>query len=209
MATEPIAGARYALGTDSGDVQVHLERAVRDLAAKATPPRFSTTTARDDAYTAAITAGTITSIENGMVCAVNGVPYRRIGDTWREDRLRKWSRSTGIGGAGIAVTSGGSAETGFGAIAALSNITLHEAGALQFVATFRAGGGTGAAQCTVKINTVQVGNVAISRADSNVTVAGQVSLAAGTHSISMRVDAIGGDTNWVDAICVLTEGAAE
>lgn len=212
LATDPISGARYALETDSGDVALWLQRAVNDISSQVVP-RFASTGARDTAYSAAITAGTITSIANGMVCMANAVPYRRINGTWRINRNRNIGRTVINLGGGSTISSGGSNETGITGTIALSspgaNFTLYEAGTVSFYAAFRAGPGTGAAQCTIKINGTTVGNVAISRQDGTVPVVAIVALAAGTHSAALRVDAIAGSVVWVDGILNITEGIAE
>jgi hypothetical protein len=211
VATDPITAARYPAESDSGDVALWIQRAVNDLSSK-TLPTFSTTTLRDNAYQAAITAGTIASIPDGSRCSVNGVPYRRIAGTWRIDRNRNIVRIAVLGSGSGAVASGGSTETGLTTGASLTgggSFTLYEASTVAVSAAFRAGPGTGAAQCTVKIDSTVVGNVAISRTDATVPVIGAVALAAGSHSISMRVDAIAGTANWIDGIVTLTEGTAE
>jgi hypothetical protein len=211
MATDPISGARYALETDSGDVALWVQRGVNDLSSQVIP-RFTTTTARDNAYTAAITAGTISSIPNGAQCSVNGTPYRRINGTWRIDRARVFQRIVSLGGNG-SIISGGSVESGVTSGVTLiggSSFTLYEACTIAIAAAFRAGPNpSGAAQCTVKVNGTAAGNFAISRTDGTVPVIATAILAAGTHTISMRVDAVGGAVLWTDGIVTMTEGTAE
>jgi hypothetical protein len=206
MATDPISGARYPLETDSGDVALWMQRGVNDLSTQG-KPRFSTTTARDNAYSAAITAGTITSIADGTECVVNGVPYRRINGNWRQDNgPRVIYRITAPSSA---ISSGGGNETGVtSGIAALANFTLYEAATVGVDASFRAGAAGSIATCYVKINGAQVGNSSITRSDNTCSVTGAVALAAGTYSVAAHVDASGAIV-WTDAFIKLTVGQAE
>lgn len=209
MATDPLTGSRYPLSSAVPNVAQDIQNAVIDLADN-TIPRFSTTTARDTAYSSWVTLGGV--MQDGLKCSVNGVPYRRINGNWRIDRNRNIVKAvTGLG-TGSSISSGGANETGVTSGIALSggaNFTLYEAATIAISAAFRAGPGTGAAQCTVKINNVQVGNVAISRTDGTVPVVAAVALATGTHAVSLRVDAIAGGVTWVDGIVSIIEGTAE
>lgn len=211
MATDPISGARYPLETDSGDVALWMQRGVNDVSTQGVP-RFSTTTVRDNAYSAAITAGTITSIADGTVCSVAGVPYRRINGTWRINRPRAFYRQASLGSTG-SIISGGSVETGVTSGASLTGgsgntFTLYEAGTVIINAQFRAGN-PGTALCTVKIDGSTVGNVAVSRGDGTVGVTAAAALAAGSHSVSMRVDTSGGGVTWTDGALTIAEFTAE
>jgi hypothetical protein len=106
MPTDPLTGSRYPASTAVPNVNQDIQNAVTDLADN-TIPNFSTTTTRDNAYTAWVALGN--SMRDGLKCVVNGVPYRRINGTWRIDRTRGFSRAaTGLG-TGFLVTSGGSA----------------------------------------------------------------------------------------------------
>jgi hypothetical protein len=214
MATDPISGARYALETDSGDVALWVQRGVNDLSSQVIP-RYTTTTARDNAYTAAITAGTITSIANGSQSVANGIPYRRINGTWRIDKQRVFIRAVSITGGAGSIGSGGSVESNVTSGITLTggsgvNFTLYEAGTISVNASFRAGPtGVGAALCSVKINGSTIGNVAVSRTDGTVSVTGGVALAAGTHTVSLRVDTSASACLWTDGSLVLAEYTAE
>lgn len=207
MPTDPLSGSRYPAGTDSADVALHIQRAVQDVSDD-TVPRFATAIARDNAYSARVTAGY--AMTDGMQCVVNGVPYRRIAGTWRVDRDRMISRTVTPTGSAASIIAGGSAETGIttGA-AALANFTLYEAGAILINATFRAGSVGGAATCSVKINGAVVGDPAVSRDDETVSVTATLALAAGTHTVALRVDAAGGTVAWVSARVTIAEGAVE
>lgn len=211
MANDPISGARYALETDSGDVALWLQRAVNDISSQVVP-RFASTGARDTAYAAAITAGTIASIANGSVCMANGVPYRRINGTWREDRDRFIIRTVTPSAPANSIVSGGASETGVTSGAtALANFTLYEAATVMVNATFRAGiavGGSGTT-CNVKIDGAVVGDTAVERYDGTSVVVGAVALASGSHSISFRVAASGATIGWTSAYGVLHIGGPE
>lgn len=172
--------------------------------------RYATTGARDTAYTNWVAAGG--TMADGMLTSAAGVPYRRISGTWRINRQRVFNRPVAGLGAGVAITSGGSAETGITSPIVLtggSSFTLYEAGTISLRAAFRAGPGTGAAQCTIKVNGTTVGNVAISRADATVPVNAAVALASGSHTVSLRVDAVSGGVNWIDGIVIFEEFTAE
>jgi hypothetical protein len=149
---------------------------------------------------------------DGMECSVNGVPYRRIGGNWRIDQPRIINRSANITGGSGTIVSGGSAETGVTSGITMNGgntFTLYEAATVGINAAFRAGGAGGGALCYVKIDSATVTNVATSRTDGTVPAIGTLALAAGSHSISMRVDANSATQTWVDGIVVLTVGTAE
>jgi hypothetical protein len=214
MPTDPLTGSRYPASTAVPNVNQDIQNAVTDLADN-TIPNFSTTTTRDNAYTAWVALGN--SMRDGLKCVVNGVPYRRINGTWRIDRTRGFSRAaTGLG-TGFLVTSGGSAETGItsgiGMTPSGTTFTLYEATTLNLAASLRAGPNPAntavAAQCTLKIDGSATGNVAISRIDQTVSITSSITLAAGSHTVTLRVDAVGGGVSWVDGIVTITECTAE
>jgi hypothetical protein len=210
VATTPLTGSRYPVSTDAPSIAQYFANLALDLDDN-TIPRFTTTTARDTAYSSWVTLGG--TMADGLKCSVNGVPYRRIGGTWRIDRQRAFYRSVSLTGGVGTIISGGSVETGVTSGASLTggsgnSFTLYEAGTVVINAAFRAGN-PGAALCSVKVNGSTIGNVAVSRADSTVGVTGAVALAAGTHSVSMRVDTSGGGVTWTDGALTLTEYTAE
>lgn len=211
--TSPVAGLPKFTDTSPNTPWLHFD----SWGAKLDPivvPNFSTTTARNTAYAAMVTAGG--TMRAGILCSVNGLIYRSTGtSTSAWDLLvpaspRIPARTvTGLGG-GLAIGAGGSAETGFtSGVAALPSFALTQSSTVKFDAQFRAGVPGGTAQCTVKINGATVGNVAISRADGTVGVTGAVALAAGTHSVALRVDAVAGATAWVDGIITMVIGTSE
>lgn len=214
MANDPITGARYPEESDSGDVALWIKRAVNDLSTEAVP-RFTTTTARDNAYSAAITAGTITAVEDGMLCVVNGVPYRRIGGSWRIDRTRLPWRTADYSGAPKAISSGGANQTGLtSGVPGLSSLTLYEASRVTLNAVFRVGPdtpGSGAALCYLIVNGSVVSTpLGVQRTNDTATpVMAGVDLSAGSHSIAFRVEALSGAVTWYGANCLITEGIAE
>lgn len=208
MPTDPLTGSRYPSSSAAPNVAQDIQNAVIDLADN-TVPRFASTAARDTAYTAMVSGGG--TMADGMMCTCAGVPYRRINGTWRIDRNRNIVRPAVLGSGSGSIISGGSTETGTTAGASLTGgatFTLYEAGSIFISGQFRAGG-AGAALCSVKVDGTQVGNTAVSRSDGTVSTVGVVALAAGTHTVSARVDASGGAVTWTDGIVVIVEGIAE
>lgn len=204
MATTPLTGSRYPISSDSANVAQYFANLAIDLDDNCVP-RFTTTTARDTAYSSWVTLGG--TMADGMQCTVAGLPYRRINGTWRQDNgPRIIFRSTAPSST---IASGGGNETGVtGGIAALSSFTLYEAATVGVDASFRAGGSGAIATCYVKINGSQVGNSSLTRADETCSVTGSVALAAGTYSVAAHVDA-SGTVVWTDAFIKLTVGQAE
>jgi hypothetical protein len=214
MATTPLTASRYPISSDSANIAQYFANLALDLDDNAIP-RFTTTTARDSAYSSWVTLGG--TMDNGMRCSVNGVPYRRINGTWRVDQTRVFTRGvTGLG-TGFLVTSGGSAEagvtSGIGMTPTGTTFTMYEAGNVGLSASLRAGPNPAntavAAQCSLKVDGSAVGNIAISRLDQTVSINAMVALAAGAHTVTLRVDAVGGAVSWVDGIVLLTLGTAE
>lgn len=205
MPTDPLTGSRYPSSSAAPNVAQDIQNAVIDLADN-TVPRFASTAARDTAYSAMVSAGGV--MADGMQCTVNGVPYRRINGTWRQDSgPRIIYRSTTPNST---IAAGGGNETGVtSGIPALASFTLYEAAIVGVDGAIRAGGAGGAAVCFVKIGGTQVGNAAVARSDSTVNVTGAVSLAAGTYSVSVHVDGSGATIVWVDAFVKLTVGQVE
>lgn len=79
MQTDPLTGSRYPESSDDTNLSQWFKNAVTDLSDN-TIPRFTTTTARDTAYSAWVTGGgTMTS---GLFCAVAGVIQEYDGSTW-------------------------------------------------------------------------------------------------------------------------------
>lgn len=213
MATDPISGARYPLETDSGDVALWMTRGVNDLSTQVIP-RFTTTTARDNAYSAAITAGTIASIANGTKCSVNGVPYRRIGGAWREDRQRIIYRVGDYSASPKTISAGGANQTGItSGVPALASFTLYEASTVSVVAMFLVGlaaDNTGAAVCSISMDGTAIGPAAVHRQTGGVvSTQAAVALAAGSHTVSLRVDAQTATVSWTWGNVTIIEGAAE
>jgi hypothetical protein len=81
LPTDPLTGSRYPASSDSPNVAQYIQNAVMDLSDN-TIPRFATTTARDSAYAAYVTAGGV--MADGMVCWCDspGNFYDRIGGAW-------------------------------------------------------------------------------------------------------------------------------
>lgn len=209
MPIDPLTGSRYPASSAAPNVSQDIQNAVLDLSDN-TIPYFGTTTERNNAYSAYVTAGG--TMKNGMRCVVNSVPYRYIASNWRVDRARIFYRSVS-GLSSHTITAGGSTETGLTSGITLiggsgASFTLYEATRVKVDAAFRAGG-PGAAQCTVKINAATISNAAISRTDVTTYCTGAVDLAAGTHSVSLRVDAISGSVSWVDGSLSMIEGVSE
>jgi hypothetical protein len=202
--TEPLTGVTVQDQSDAATGGTQIGSLAKGLA-PFTVPRFSTTGARDTQYAAYVTAGG--TMADGMRCTVNGIPYRRIGGTWRQDNGPRIIYR--ITAPSSAISSGGGNETGVtSGIAALANFTLYEAATVGLDASFRAGAAGSIATCYVKINNAQVGNSAITRSDNTCSVTGAVALAAGTYSIAAHVDASGAIV-WTDAFIKLTVGQAE
>jgi hypothetical protein len=206
--TEPLTGVTVQDQSDAATGGAQIGNLAKRIAGF-TVPRFTSTTTRDAAYSSFVSGGG--AMADGMMCTVP-VP-RTAGSAARGEsttgRVSSQRIVTGLG-SGYAIGSGGSAETGLtSGIPALNTFTLYEAGTVAVSASFRAGPGTGAGQCTVKIDGSLIGNVAISRTDGTVPVIGAVALTAGAHTVSLRVDAVGGGANWIDGIVTLTVGIAE
>lgn len=208
--TEPLTGVTVQDQSDAATGGQQVGNVAKTLA-RFTVPRFASTAARDTAYSAMVSGGG--TMADGMLCSAAGVPYRRIGGAWRINRPRVISRTAVLGSSSGAILAGGSAETGATTGATLTGggtFVVYETSTYQVSASFRAGpNSTGAALCSVKINGAAVGNVAVSRDDGTVSVTASIALAAGTHTIALRVDTNGGAVTWTDGIVTLTEGTAE
>jgi hypothetical protein len=78
LPTDPLTGARYPSSGDSPNIAQYIQNAVNDLSDD-TCPSFSTTTARNTAYTNWVSAGN--TMRNGLQCSVVGYPqiYRAGG----------------------------------------------------------------------------------------------------------------------------------
>jgi hypothetical protein len=207
--TEPLTGVTVQDQSDAATGGTQIGNLAKTIA-PFTVPRFATTGARDTAYNAYVTAGG--TMADGMLCIANGVPYRRIASNWRINQPRIIVRTVVITGGAGSIVPGGSAETGVTSGITLTggnNFTLYEAATVSINAAFRAGGAGGGALCYVKIDSATATNVATSRTDGTVPAIGALALTAGSHSISMRVDANSTAQTWVDGIVVLTVGTAE
>jgi hypothetical protein len=98
--TDPLTASRYPAATNAPNVPQDIQNAVFDLADN-TIPFFSSTAARDTAYTNWVAAGGV--MRNGLVCYVNGVglmEYRATAPTgWRA-----LTRQSGIASANISAS---------------------------------------------------------------------------------------------------------
>lgn len=213
MSNDPWTGARLGSNGDSPLGGSYLAEVVNEVG-KWSCPGFASTSDRDAALVA--WQGNGNTVSDGMCCTCAGIPYRRIGGTWRVDGDRIIQRVANLGSGSGSIIGGGSTETGVTSGATLtggSTFTVYEASTWAISAEFRAGPNPGntsvAAQCTVKINGAAVGNFGISRLDTSVPVIATIALAAATHTVSLRVDAVGGPVSWVDGIVTLTKGIAE
>lgn len=202
--TEPLTGVTVQDQSDAATGGTQIGNLAKSLA-RFTVPRFTSTGARDTAYAAMVSAGG--TMADGMLCMVNGVPYRRIAGTWRIDRARTFVRSTAPG---TTIAGGGANQTGVtSGIPALASFTLYEACTVLVTATSRAGG-TGAALSSVLIDNAQVGDLAVSRSDDTAPIVGTVALAAGSHTIALRCDAFPGNSiTWTNARVTVAEHIAE
>lgn len=202
--TDPLTGATIQDQSDAATGGTQIGNAVKNLRSF-TIPRFTTTGARDTAYTSFVSGGGV--MADGMHCTAAGVPYRRINGVWRVNRPRVITRFTSPSST---ISSGGGNETGVTAgIPALANFDLYEAGTVTVNATFRGAPAGGAASFAVKIDNAQVGDQGIVRSDVTTSVSATLALAAGSHAISLRCDASGGAVTWYLGRVVLTEGIAE
>lgn len=103
MPTDPLTAARYPASSANPNVPLDIQNAVNDLSST-TIPRFSTTTARDAAYSAWVSAGH--AMTNGLFCVVAGqlMEYRGTWQLVNETKLRQLSiTATGTLGAGSTV----------------------------------------------------------------------------------------------------------
>lgn len=207
MPTDPLTASRYPASTAVPNVNQDIQNAVIDLSDN-TNPNFATTTARDNAYTAWVALGN--TMWNGMVCSVNGIPYRRIGGVWRENRQRGFPRTVTIGGGG-SIIAGGAAESGVtSGYTALTSLTLYEAGQVMVLGTFRGNPSTSAFLFAVKVDGAAIGIQGVIRTDVQCMSGGLVTLAAGSHTIAARADNFGGVTGtWTSARIDVWELAAE
>jgi hypothetical protein len=207
--TDPLTGARFPTTGDAAAIAQYIQNLANDLS-PISLPSFATNSARDVAYSNWVAAGN--TMRDGLKCVVNGVPQRRINGAWYVDQPRIIIRTANITGGSGAILAGGSAETGVTSGITMNggnNFTLYEAATVSINAAFRAGGAGGGALCYVKIDGTTVTNVATSRTDGTVPALGGLALNAGSHSISMRVDANSATQTWVDGIVILTVGTAE
>lgn len=72
MPTDPLTGSRYPASTASPNVPQDIQNAVLDLA-NDTVPTYSTTTARDTAFSNWVALGN--TMTDGLMCTVNDKPY--------------------------------------------------------------------------------------------------------------------------------------
>lgn len=208
--TDPLTSATIQDQSDAATGGTQIGNVVKNLRSFVVT-RFSTTGARDTAYTSFVSGGG--TMADGMLTAVGSTHYRRISGTWRINRNRHILRSITPSAPANSIAAAGASETGItSGAAALTSFTLYEACTVLVSAEFRAGNstyGVAAATCSVKINGSVVGNSAVSRDDSTCVVVGAVALAAGTHTIALRVDSSGGTSGWTNAQVVVSEGIAE
>jgi hypothetical protein len=78
--TDPLTGARYPDSTDSATLWDKIQNAVNDLSGMSVP-RFTSTTARDTAYSNWVAAGH--TMTDGLECNVSGTHYIYRSATWR------------------------------------------------------------------------------------------------------------------------------
>lgn len=206
--TSPVAGLPLFDDNSPNTPWLHFETYARKLDGQVVP-NFATTTERNTAYAAFVTAGG--TMRAGKLCSVNGLIYRSTGTStsaWEllvPDGPGIITRNTAPSST---ISSGGANQTGLtSGIAALSDFTLTKSGTVAFTAVFR-GGGDGAMLCTLLINGAQVGDVGITRSDVTTTVVGAVALAAGSHAIALRAEASGGSVVWDRARVIGVMGAA-
>ena len=125
MHTDPLTASRYPDSTDSPNVAQYIQNAVMDLSDN-TIPRFATTTARDSAYSAYVSAGG--AMANGMTCWCDspGAYFDRIGGAWVQRGVTKY------GGGSFATGSTGyfTVTHGLGSVPSYVNVTDRVDGAL-------------------------------------------------------------------------------
>lgn len=110
------------------------------------------------------------------------------------------------------VPSGNSRESGVADGPVIAGFTLPTAATLFVTAQFRLGesnAGVGAALPSIKVNGSTISDGAARYTDSTVMLHGVVSLAAGSHTWSVRVQAFGGDVSWTSAKLTAIVGGPE
>lgn len=173
-------------------------------------PRFPTTTARNNAYAAFVIAGG--TLEAGMLCSVAGVvqQYSGVGTIWGPVRPRTVTRDHTPVAPGI--PSGNFRESGVADGPSITGFTTYLAGTALVVATFRLGVAavnTGYVTYQLKIDGVAVADGVARTTDESRMIHAAVALTAGSHTIALRAQAVGGDATWDSARVTIHEGVAE
>jgi hypothetical protein len=84
LPSDALTGSRYPSSTDAPNIPQHIQNAVFDLADN-TIPRFTSTTARNTAYSTWVTQGGV--MTEGLYCHVNGLGLMVYsGGAWRSER---------------------------------------------------------------------------------------------------------------------------
>lgn len=122
MPTDPLTGSRYPSSSAAPNINQDIQNAVLDLSDN-TIPNFSTTGARDTAYTAWVALGN--TMRSGLYCTVADKTYIYSGSTWRG-----MPRAVVGGTLGVTTSSGGDVNIthGLGEVPTFATVELHDLG---------------------------------------------------------------------------------